>query len=68
MKILSAEWCHSCSELKHQLTQMGITYEVIDVMSEEGSKYVLENNIRGLPALLGDEVIVGKDNILKTLT
>lgn len=47
LQILSAEWCAPCKQLKNQLNEAGITFEVIDIDSNKDHKLVLKAKEEG---------------------
>lgn len=65
-KILTADWCSSCKELKRELQKLGIIFKEINAETEIGANLILEYSIRSLPTLITNEVVVsGKESILE---
>lgn len=68
MIIFTAAWCSSCSGLKKTLDSKSISYDTVDVDSEEGMELAAKHSIRSLPSALIDEnVISGAHNVLKAI-
>lgn len=68
MILFTAAWCSSCPGLKKTLDSKYISYDTVDVDTEEGMELAAKHCIRSLPsALIDGNVINGAQNILKAI-
>ena len=58
-QLLGASWCAPCNATKLFLDNRGITYDYIDIDTDEGMELAATHNIKGIPAM----VITSKDGI-----
>ena len=53
--LLGASWCAPCKMVKQFLDNRGITYEYIDIDTDEGMEMAQDYKVRGVPTM----VIIG---------
>lgn len=68
-KLFTAPWCASCEMMKRQLDELKITYQLIDISTEDGEVTASFYGVKSIPAFgKRDYLVTGlrtKDFILE---
>lgn len=67
--LFGAPWCSSCKGMRDVLLNMNVTYDYVDVDTDEGGELATLNRVRSLPTMLFQiddkrEILVGSKNKL----